>query len=131
MNRETSERFPAMLAALSQPTRLKIVEVVAEGGKDGKVAGAIAKAVSCPASTLSFHLKELTQAGMLEPTPEGRFIRYRLKADAFAALGRHVAALGGPAATGDKPRRRKARRRGAQDAAANGKTEGQLSIFGD
>ncbi len=67
-----------MLAALSQSTRLRIIRAVAAGGPEGTPAGEIARAVRCPASTLSFHLKELSQAGLLAAEPQGRFIRYSL-----------------------------------------------------
>jgi DNA-binding transcriptional ArsR family regulator len=41
------------------------------------VAGEIAAALGLPATNLSFHLKALTQAGLLSVTQEGRFQRYR------------------------------------------------------
>lgn len=138
MNSATTQQFVARLAALSQATRLKIVEVVARGGEEGVAAGDIARAVHCPASTLSFHLKELSQAGLLSPAPQGRFIRYRVVPAAFAALADLVLTLPGrpqpepvaaeqPAAAGRKKREAT---RGKQDKGSTG-TEGQLSIFGE
>jgi len=41
------------------------------------VAGEIATALEIPPTNLSFHLKALTQAGMLTVEQEGRFQRYR------------------------------------------------------
>ena len=93
-------RYAAMLAALSQPTRLRIVGVVAAGGADGTPAGEIARAVSCPPSTLSFHLKELTQAGLLAADPQGRFIRYSVVPAALLSLSDYVRALPGAARYG-------------------------------
>jgi DNA-binding transcriptional ArsR family regulator len=137
--RETSiPGFAGRLAALSQPTRLKIVEVVAQSRAAGVAAGEIARALRCPASTLSFHLKELSQCGLLEATPDGRFIRYSLKPDAFAELAAFISGLAGAPATGKvgeltrKQRGKKTAKRspgkGERDA-SDARREGQLSIF--
>lgn len=139
MNAEPTERFAAMLAALSQPTRMKIIEVVGAGGPDGTPAGQIAQAVRCPASTLSFHLKELSLAGLLEAHPQGRFIRYAVQPGAFAALSAFVAHLPGAPPAAVKPQPVATHRKGGRtvkrgrqdDKTAPGGTEGQLSIFGD
>ena len=125
-----------MLAALSQPTRLRIVEVVAAGGADGTPAGDIARTVQCPASTLSFHLKELSQAGLLSATPQGRYIRYSVQPPAFASLAEFVAGLPGQAlaAAGQAPakgRSRTRKGRKGKDRSTGGTAEGQLSIFSD
>ena len=137
MNSSTIQQFVTRLAALSQPTRLKIVEVVARGGEGGVAAGDIARAVHCPASTLSFHLKELSQAGLLSPAPQGRFIRYSVVPTAFSALAGFVGTLPGPPQSVPVPaeqpmagRKKKGAARVKQDNASPG-TEGQLSIFGE
>jgi DNA-binding transcriptional ArsR family regulator len=136
MQHESMHRFAAMLAALSQPTRLRIVEIVAAGGAEGTPAGEIARIVHCPASTLSFHLKELSQAGLLDATPQGRYIRYSVQPAAFASLADFVAGLPGegPAAAGQTPakgRGRTRKGRKARDRGAGRTAEGQLSIFSD
>jgi DNA-binding transcriptional ArsR family regulator len=132
--------FAGRLAALSQPTRLKIIEVVAQGGAEGTAAGKIAQAVRCPASTLSFHLKELSQAGLLEATPDGRYIRYSVKADGFAELAAFISTLPGRSVQGKlestarKPaakRTAKRRTRKAAKEADETQQEEQLSIFED
>lgn len=133
MNSAATQQFVTRLAALSQPTRLKIVEVVAHGGEEGVAAGDIARAVHCPASTLSFHLKELSQAGLLSPAPQGRFIRYSVVPTAFSALAEFVGALPGspePAVQSVAGPKKKGAARTKQDKAPPG-TEGQLSIFGE
>ena len=128
------QQFVGMLSALSQATRLRIIEVVATGGEDGVAAGDIARVLRCPASTLSFHLKELAQAGLLSAAPQGRFIRYSVQPAAFGALSGFVAGLprapGAAAPTGPPtPRKRKAAR--GKGATAGDAEEGQMSIFGD
>ncbi len=136
---DPATRYAAMLDALSQPTRLRIVEVVAKGGAEGTPAGQIARAVHCPASTLSFHLKELSQSGLLRAAPQGRFIRYSVSPGAFESLAGFINSLPalpdasiGTAAGKDKGgsrTKRRAARKGKLKQA--GEREGQLSIFGD
>ncbi len=46
-------------------------------GMDGMVAGEIAAALDVPPTNLSFHLKAMTQAGLVTVEQQGRFQRYR------------------------------------------------------
>ncbi len=64
------------LAALAQETRLSIFRILVQTGEAGLPAGEIAKALSIPNATLSFHLKELTNAGLITARQESRFIYY-------------------------------------------------------
>lgn len=64
------------LAALAQETRLAIFRTLVRAGGDGLAAGAIAQAIATPPSTLSFHLKELSAAGLIRARQEGRFVYY-------------------------------------------------------
>ena len=78
------------LAALAQETRLAIYRLLAEHGPAGLAAGRIAEKLDLPAATLSFHLKELANAGLIRARQESRFIYY--SAD-FAAMNDLVAYL--------------------------------------
>ncbi len=64
------------LAALAQDTRLAIYRLLVQQGPDGLPAGTIAERLDVPAATLSFHLKELSNAGMIESRQDGRFVYY-------------------------------------------------------
>ncbi len=121
----------SLLAALAQPTRLRIIEVIAAGDPEGTAAGVIAKRVDCPASTLSFHLKELAQAGFLEARPRGRFILYAMVPGSFAALAEFIARLPGePPATSTPPRPRGRGAKGRRDDKPKpADADTQLSIF--
>ena len=66
----------SVLAALAQETRLSIFRALVQAGSPGLAAGRIAEEVGAPASTLSFHLKELASAGLVRSRQEGRFIYY-------------------------------------------------------
>ena len=66
----------AALAALAQESRLAIFRHLVEAGPEGSPVGKIGEALGLPAATLSFHLKELTHAALLESRQQGRFIWY-------------------------------------------------------
>ena len=63
--------------SLSSGLRLEAYRLLMRKGREGLVAGEIASALNVPPTNLSFHLKALTQAGMLTVEQEGRFQRYR------------------------------------------------------
>ncbi|HEX6591764.1 MAG TPA: metalloregulator ArsR/SmtB family transcription factor [Moraxellaceae bacterium] len=64
------------LAALAQETRLGIFRLLVQQGPQGLPAGKIGEALELPPATLSFHLKELSHAGLLDSRQEGRSIVY-------------------------------------------------------
>jgi DNA-binding transcriptional ArsR family regulator len=64
------------LAALAQDTRLAIYRLLVQRGPEGLAAGTIAEHLDLPGATLSFHLKELANAGMVDSRQEGRFVYY-------------------------------------------------------
>src|SRR4051794_23432179 len=72
---ETNQAVKA-LAALAQETRLSIFRLLVEAGPTGLAAGEIASGVGVSPTNLSFHLKELSHAGLVRPKPEGRFVFY-------------------------------------------------------
>ena len=63
--------------SLASGVRLDVFRLLVKQGSGGMVAGNIAATLDIPPTNLSFHLKALTQAGLLSVTPEGRFQRYR------------------------------------------------------
>lgn len=64
------------LAALAQDTRLAIYRMLVLEGPDGLSAGTIAERLDVPGATLTFHMKELANAGMVDARQEGRFVYY-------------------------------------------------------
>ncbi len=64
------------LAALAQDTRLAIFRLLVEQGPQGLAAGEIVDRLELANATASFHLKELTHAGLVTPHQAGRFIYY-------------------------------------------------------
>jgi DNA-binding transcriptional ArsR family regulator len=64
------------LAALAHNSRLEVFRLLVQKGPEGMAASAIAERVGLPNATLSFHIKALTQAGLVEARQDGRFIYY-------------------------------------------------------
>lgn len=64
------------LSALAHEARLAVFKLLVEAGADGLPAGVIAEMLAIAPSALTFHLKELTFAGLLVQRPEGRKIHY-------------------------------------------------------
>ncbi len=80
---ETKQIISA-LSALAQETRLSIFRLLVATGPQGLPVGAIAEKLGLANATLSFHLKELTSAGLTIATPSGRSIIY---AASFETMG--------------------------------------------
>ncbi|MEO8629339.1 MAG: metalloregulator ArsR/SmtB family transcription factor [Betaproteobacteria bacterium] len=76
----------AALAALAQETRLSIFRVLIQVGPEGVPAGRIGEQLEVPPATLSFHLKELSRAGLVSSRQDGRFIYYTADFECMAAL---------------------------------------------
>lgn len=71
------------LTALAQETRLRVFRELVQAGPEGLNPGALAERLGTAQATLSFHLRELRQAGLISARPDGRYIYYQ--AD-FAAV---------------------------------------------
>lgn len=66
----------AAFAALSQETRLDVLRALVKAGPAGVAAGDLGDRIGTPAPTLSFHLKELSNAGLVTSRKEGRHVYY-------------------------------------------------------
>ena len=78
------------LGALAHDVRLALFKHLVQAGPDGLAAGQLAEALGLSPSALSFHLKELTHAGLLVQRPDGRKIVYSAQ---FAAMNDLLAHL--------------------------------------
>ena len=74
------------LAALAQPLRLQVFRALVVQGQAGLTPGTMAEALGVPQNTLSFHLKELAQAGLVTQERSSRYIVYRAAYDQMNAL---------------------------------------------
>ena len=64
------------LAALAHETRLTIFRALVVAGPQGLNPGVLAEQAGIPAATLSFHLKELSHAGLINARRESRNLFY-------------------------------------------------------
>jgi DNA-binding transcriptional ArsR family regulator len=67
----------ASLAALAQGMRLRVFRALVGAGPEGMTPGTLTATLGVPASTLSFHLKELMHAGLVSQQRDGRHLIYR------------------------------------------------------
>ena len=65
------------LAALAQGMRLRVFRALIGAAPRGMTPGALSAMLDVPGSTLSFHLKELTHAGLVTQERDGRNLIYR------------------------------------------------------
>jgi ArsR family transcriptional regulator len=99
----------ASLAALAQGMRLRVFRALVGAGPQGLTPGALSVTLDVPASTLSFHLKELMHAGLVSQQRDGRRLIYRPALDQMSALLAYLSAHccqasdGGPCAIAPAP----------------------------
>ncbi|RZI93275.1 MAG: ArsR family transcriptional regulator [Variovorax sp.] len=74
------------LGAIANESRLAIFRLLVSIGPDGLSAGALAAMLDIAPSALSFHLKDLSSAGLLAARPDGRRIIYSANFSAMNEL---------------------------------------------
>jgi arsenate reductase len=93
--------------ALGQATRLEMMHILLAAGPSGLVAGEMAMRLGIPASTLSFHLRTLEEAGLVAATRQGRNLLYAAQIGRLRALLAFLAETccgGDPSRCGDLDR---------------------------
>jgi len=70
------KRAVAALGALAQESRLAVFRLLVRRGPAGLPAGEISERVGVPPTTLSFHLAQLSHAGLVSSRRHGRSILY-------------------------------------------------------
>ncbi|MBO9514926.1 MAG: helix-turn-helix transcriptional regulator [Variovorax sp.] len=74
------------LAALAQSARLQVFRALVIAGPRGMTPGVMAEGLGAPGNTLSFHLKELLNAGLVTQERQGRNLIYRAAFEHMNAL---------------------------------------------
>ncbi|HSN24166.1 MAG TPA: helix-turn-helix domain-containing protein [Methylomicrobium sp.] len=83
MNKELAT---LLFESLSSGIRLDVFRLLVKHAPTGLVAGEIAAELALPPTNLSFHLKAMTHAGLVNVTQEGRYQRYRANLTVMQAL---------------------------------------------
>lgn len=78
------------LAALAQEVRLRVFRALVVTGQEGLTPGGLSEQLGIAPNTLSFHLKELTHAGLVSQERQGRNLIYRAS---FATMNELLAYL--------------------------------------
>lgn len=74
------------LSALAQASRLAVFRTLVQAGPTGLPAGKVSELTGIPPSSLSFHLKELSHAGLAVARQDGRFVIYTAQFEAMNDL---------------------------------------------
>ena len=80
------------LSALAQPVRLRVFRALVGAGPEGLTPSALCDALDVPASSLSFHLKELLHGGLISQERDGRNLIYRADFDSMNHLMAYLTA---------------------------------------
>ncbi|HLY56673.1 MAG TPA: helix-turn-helix domain-containing protein [Stellaceae bacterium] len=83
-------RTIACLGALAHDTRLAVFRLLVQAGPDGLSAGKIAETIGLPPSSLTFHLQQLSHAGLITQRRVSRQLFY---ATDFAVMNEVLAYL--------------------------------------
>lgn len=81
----------AALSALAQASRLAIFRTLVQAGPEGLPAGRVSERTGIAPSSLSFHLKELSHAGLAASRQDGRFVIYTARYETMEALLAYLA----------------------------------------
>src|SRR6478735_4229136 len=85
-----TERAIELFHALSDETRIEIIELLRKGER---CVCELTGELDAAQSRLSFHLKVLKDAGIVTDRKDGRWVHYKINADALAEIQRRISAL--------------------------------------
>jgi DNA-binding transcriptional ArsR family regulator len=80
------EQVIKSLAALAHPVRLQVYRALVVAGPEGLTPGTMQEGLGIPATTLSFHLKELAAASLVAAERASRNLVYRAAYSQMNAL---------------------------------------------
>jgi len=84
-----SQAIPAF-AALAQNTRLQILRALVKAGESGMASGALAREIGVSPASMSFHLGQLEEAGLLRARRQSRSIIYAARYEQIGGLIRFL-----------------------------------------
>lgn len=81
-----TEKAIQMLSALAQEARLNIFRQLTQHAPSGLAPGTLTETLGIPSATLSFHLKEMKNAGIIQCRRDGRSLIYSPDFDVITGL---------------------------------------------
>ena len=88
---EKQNRLAAMMKALAHPARIAIVQYLIKA--DACINGDLVEELGLAQPTISQHLKELKNAGLIQGTIEGTSVCYCIEPKAWALYQKEIGAL--------------------------------------
>jgi ArsR family transcriptional regulator, arsenate/arsenite/antimonite-responsive transcriptional repressor len=93
----SAERLAAVLKVIAEPTRLRLLSLVAAQHDGEECICNLTARVGVSQPTVSHHMKVMVEAGLLEREQRGKWAYYRLIPGGLDALGRLVSTVAQPA----------------------------------
>lgn len=87
----SDKQFHQISRALADPRRYEILQKL--GSKSTCPCGDIRECIPVTAATLSHHMKELENAGLVDAEREGKFVHYSLRRETLQAYLERLASL--------------------------------------
>jgi ArsR family transcriptional regulator len=92
----SAERLAAVLKVIAEPTRLRLLSLVAARADGEECICNLTEPIGLSQPTVSHHMKQLVESGLLEREQRGKWAYYRLVPGALDTLGRLVSTLAEP-----------------------------------
>lgn len=92
LDAETAQRLAGLLKVIADPTRLRLLSMVAAHADGEACICDLTEPVALSQPTVSHHMKVLAEAGLLKRQQRGKWAYYRLVPGALDALARLVSA---------------------------------------
>lgn len=99
LDADTAETLASVLKAVAEPTRLRLLSLVAAHADGEACICDLTDPVGLSQPTVSHHMRQLVDAGLLTREQRGRWAYYRLVPGALDALARFVGSIGAAAAS--------------------------------
>jgi ArsR family transcriptional regulator len=95
LSEAAAARLAGVLKALAEPTRLRLVSIIAGNAPEAVCVCNLTGPVGLSQPTVSHHLRVLTEAGILEREQRGKWAYYGLVPGALAAVAGAISPAGG------------------------------------
>jgi ArsR family transcriptional regulator, arsenate/arsenite/antimonite-responsive transcriptional repressor len=96
LDADSAQRLAAVLKVIADPTRLRLLSIVAAHDEGEECICNLTDQVSLSQPTVSHHMKVLVDAGLLEREQRGKWAYYRLLPGTIDTLSRLVSTIAGP-----------------------------------